>query len=464
VATVDLTAVTVRSRALNSDNSAESADRRTSARWTPRHWRLWALPSRALAYVLIVDAAAVLVVLATVRNPVTPREWAIGTVVAVSAILHLHATHTIERSRRDHSHAPHVDLASIWIFAGALLLPPGPETLLLIVIYLHRWYLVGRWDITRPPYRTWFNASMMTLSALTASAVAGIHDARDHLGSPGVAWINLTIVVAAISAQWLVNSGLLAGVIALTTRVRQPRDVLGTGEDNLLEVAQLVLGLFVAIAVYSWPGYALLMVVPVAAIHRTVLLHQLKLAASTDDKTGLLNATAWEQQAKATLLRTRTESGLLAIFMLDLDFFKTINDRYGHLAGDAALRKVAQVIAASVRRGDTVGRFGGEEFAVLLPAIGRDDALHVAERIRTQIRQIHLDDGASSPVTGLSVSIGIAMYPQVNEDTITGLMAAADAALYEAKNGGRDQVRVAGQDRRIPWSPTNRHNDTPSAS
>ncbi|HWM07147.1 MAG TPA: GGDEF domain-containing protein [Actinophytocola sp.] len=424
-----------------------------------RAWKVWALPRRALVYVLAVDLfALVIAVWMAVLTPGTRDQWLLCGVLAASAGVHLHLSNAVERIRRDHSHTPHVDLCGIWTFAGALLLPPLPVTLLVVGIYVHRWWLVGRWDAGRPPHRTVFTIAMMTLAALAVVALVNATGLSDRLGDHvPLGWLDGLFVVATVAVQWTVNTVLVGVVILLTVKLKRPLDAVGSGADNLLEAGQLVLGVFVALAAVRWPWLAVLMIVPVVALHRTVLLHQLQIAARTDDKTGLLNATAWHQQAKAELLRARQEQeGSLGLFMLDLDLFSEVNNTYGHLAGDAVLRRVAHLLTTSVRRGDAVGRFGGEEFAVLLPGVDRDEASAVAERIRRRMHQVRVVDGNGGVIDGLTVSIGVAIFPEVTEDTVDGLLSAADSALYGAKHNGRDQVRFADEHRALPWLPTTR--------
>lgn len=427
-----------------------------------RQWSLWSLPVRALVFVLSVDLCAVAVAVFTSLSPVPPKSWITAGVLAGCAVAHLHFSRWIERIRRDHSHLPHVDLCSIWIFAGALVLPPWPTVLLVSTIYLHRWWMVGRWDASRPPHRCVFTVSMMVLAALAASVVSQVTGLREHLveGRPSGLPDLLGILGAGV-AQWGVNTLLVAIVIILTVRLRKPREAFGSASDNLLEVGQLALGSFVALAVAWWPGFALPMVVAAVALHRTVLIHQLELAARTDSKTGLLNAEAWHLQARLELDRTRRRQagGTLGLFMIDVDHFKDINDRYGHQVGDAVLCEIAATLRAAVRRCDSVGRFGGEEFAVLLPSVERAEALVVAERIRAQVLLLEVDDGLGGRVSGLGVSVGVAVWPEINEDTLEGLLAAADSALYDAKRMGRDQVQIAGTNRRLRWSPTMRVSD-----
>lgn len=410
-------------------------------------------------YVLSVDLLAVVAIAASTAWPVPSHAWATFAVLAGCAALHLHCSRWIERIRRDHSHLPHVDLCSIWIVAGAIVLPPALAVALVVLMYAHRWWVVGRWDASRPPHRNIFTTSMMVLATLAASTVAGVTGLRDHLsGHRPEGLLDLVGLLGAGTAQWLVNTALVATVILLTVRPRSVKDAIGSSSDNLLEAGQLAMGSFVALAVAWWPGFAVPMVVAAVALHRTVLIHQLELAARTDAKTGLLNAEAWHLQARLELDRTRRQppGATVGLFMIDVDHFKDINDTHGHQIGDAVLRRIAAALAGVVRRGDAVGRFGGEEFAVLLPSTKREEALTIAERMRRQVHQVVADDGDGGTVDGLTVSIGIAVWPDVAEDTLEGLLAAADAALYEAKRQGRDQVQVAGRHRRVRWMPAAR--------
>ncbi|GAA0630013.1 GGDEF domain-containing protein [Kutzneria viridogrisea] len=418
-----------------------------------RAWALWKLPRTAVAYVLLIELIALALITVTAGQPVREEQWISAGAVLAAAVAHLHLSHSTERIRRDHSHLPHVDLCSIWTLAGALLLPALPEVLLVLAIYAHRWWLVGRWDASRPPHRTLFTAAMMIVTALAVVAVSSATGLSAHLAAGRLAgWGPMAALLAAMAVQWLVNTALVAGIILITAKLRRRRDAVGSGPDNLLELAQLVLGGFTALATAWWPGFALLMAVPMVALHRTVLLHQLQLAARTDDKTGLLNATTWHQQAQVELVRARQENRPLGLLMIDLDHFSQVNNVHGHLAGDAVLRAVARLLGGAVRRGDSVGRFGGEEFAVLLPGIDQAGALAVAERIRAQVRALVVDS-----ISGFTVSVGVAVHPAVDEDSVDGLIAAADTALYAAKDAGRDLVRLAGGHRGLRWLPTNRN-------
>ena len=124
--------------------------------------------------------------------------------------------------------------------------------------------------------------------------------------------------------------------------------------------------------------------------------------------------------------------------MLDLDHFKQVNDTYGHLAGDAVLARWPARSLGGPRPGDAVGRFGGEEFVVLLPELGHQEAAVVAERIRGAVSMLTVPAGQLS-ISGVSTSIGMSAYPR-GGTTLRDLLDAADTALYEAKATGRNKV------------------------
>jgi diguanylate cyclase (GGDEF)-like protein len=190
-----------------------------------------------------------------------------------------------------------------------------------------------------------------------------------------------------------------------------------------------------------WLRVSLLAAAGYEWLRRGALVRRLRAAASTDAKTGLLNAAGWEQLAQRELARAAREGGPLAILIIDIDRFKLVNDRYGHLVGDRVLRDVARRLAGGVRAYDVVGRFGGEEFVVVLPATAVGDALRVAERLRTRVNE--LPPLPLSDMAVVSVSIGVACFPVDGAD-LAGLVAAADGALYRAKTAGRDRVVLAG--------------------
>ena len=187
--------------------------------------------------------------------------------------------------------------------------------------------------------------------------------------------------------------------------------------------------------------------VPIAlAFHATLLtlvvgrlLAELRYRSRHDGLTGVLNRRATEELLAGQIQRSRRSGEPFVVLMLDMDHFKSINDRFGHAAGDLALKHAAAQLAATLRKVDRLGRFGGEEFLALLPGITLAEAQAVAERLRQQIGATPLDHGGVA--VPLSVSIGLAGWGGAAED-LSRLLVRVDQALYRAKQRGRDRVEL----------------------
>ncbi len=166
---------------------------------------------------------------------------------------------------------------------------------------------------------------------------------------------------------------------------------------------------------------------------------ELNRLALTDELTKVANRRGFVGSVDSELSRCRRTGASMTLALLDLDHFKAINDTYGHVAGDAALQYVAQLIRISLRQYDILGRIGGEEFAVFLSNTDKDAALKIAERTREEIFQHPLQfEGSHIP---LSASVGLATHGC--NATFNQLYTAADGALYKAKSGGRNRVFIA---------------------
>jgi diguanylate cyclase (GGDEF)-like protein len=215
----------------------------------------------------------------------------------------------------------------------------------------------------------------------------------------------------------------------------------------VLEIATLSLGALTAVVLSINPVLVLFVFPPLLVLHRAVLVRHLEEAASTDSKTGLLNAAAWMVQAERVLRKSLRRGAPCGVLVLDLDHFKLVNDTHGHIAGDHVLSAIADTLRAEVRERDIVGRFGGEEFVVLLGGLGEGGAGEleaVAERIRHRVAGLTVEiPTADGPLTvsGLSVSIGGAVSPTEDVE-LRSVLQVADTALYAAKRAGRNLVRL----------------------
>jgi len=369
--------------------------------------------------------------------------------LSVLGVVHTEIAVGLERLRRQVADTPHGDLSSVWTFAAAVLLPPALATVVVLVIFTHQWFRVWR-SIQVPAYRHTFSTATVVLACHAAAAVMGYAGGASPTQLAGSR--ELLTVGMAILAYATVNTGLVAAAIALSAPLPRPSpaQLIGHWDDNMLELATLCLGGLAAFALDSNPWLVPLVMAPLLVLHRAVLVRQLEEVASTDSKTGLLNAAAWQSRAAKELRRAQRGRTNAAVLILDLDHFKSVNDDHGHLAGDEVLSAVASALRTEVRENDLVGRFGGEEFVVMLPELGRDldgaGELHaIAERIRHRISTMSVvvsTPTGSLTIAGLSVSVGGAAFP----DHGTGLdhvLEAADAALYAAKRDGRNAVRIA---------------------
>jgi diguanylate cyclase (GGDEF)-like protein len=171
------------------------------------------------------------------------------------------------------------------------------------------------------------------------------------------------------------------------------------------------------------------------------LREALRAQSVKDPLTGLYNRRYLQEMLEREIRRAARAEQPLGILMLDLDHFKKFNDTYGHEAGDTILREVGAFLIKSIRVEDTVCRFGGEEFVIVLPTASAEASHSRAERIRAKLRELTvLHQGLS--MGKITVSIGVAALP-ANGTSAAELLAAADAALYRAKRAGRDQAVVA---------------------
>jgi diguanylate cyclase (GGDEF)-like protein len=176
-----------------------------------------------------------------------------------------------------------------------------------------------------------------------------------------------------------------------------------------------------------------------AAIQNAHNFDRMKQLAYVDGLTGIHNRRFFEMRIVEELERASRFQGRMSVIMVDIDHFKKMNDEFGHLLGDEMLRSVSTILKQQLRKMDMVCRYGGDEFAIVVPETAGESAVRVAEKLRRQV-ETHFFPGVPRPVT---ISCGVADYPAhgVTRDEV---VAAADSALYQAKQAGRNQVASAG--------------------
>ncbi|MGZ3141605.1 GGDEF domain-containing protein [Lentzea chajnantorensis] len=318
-----------------------------------------------------------------------------------------------------------------YLTAGILALPPNLLVLLLFGPALH--CLLTQ----RPESHRWvFTLSATALSVFATRYLLGW--TNPHAGLPMMVFAATVLLV------------LRAALIAVGLKLRRPSD---TFEENVGEPIDAVLGI-VAVSIGGLMGcvaeanaiHALIAGPPLALLERAAQLPQWRRSAQRDAKTGLANAVHWDSRARYELTKGATRTRPMAVMLLDLDHFKRVNDEVGHLAGDAALAAISLLLRGTVRRGDLVGRFGGEEFVVLLPEATPDEAESVAERVRKAVAALRVPtmgtDGKPHELRGLTVSIGVSTTTRFGYE-LPDLLVAADAALLAAKAYGRNLVSMA---------------------
>jgi diguanylate cyclase (GGDEF)-like protein len=168
-----------------------------------------------------------------------------------------------------------------------------------------------------------------------------------------------------------------------------------------------------------------------------IAYQQLEQLAMLDPLTEVANRRALTDAAETEFKRAERYDGIFALMMVDLDHFKIVNDTYGHQTGDECLKLIAQTLKAHLREVDHVGRFGGEEFMVILPETDIDQALVLGERLRYQVA--HLCPRINQQVVNLSISIGISIYNKA-DTSVQNTWQRSDQALYHAKSAGRNRV------------------------
>jgi diguanylate cyclase (GGDEF)-like protein len=402
-------------------------------------WPLWSLPRWLTVYVLTVVAVdAAVIGLAASFTTFTRANLALfGLLLGCTAI-------SVELTRKAGEQGGTMkDVQGVWELPAAILLPP----LYALIVPVVRIALV-QWRIRRAPvYRRVFTGAAIGLSygaaSVTFHSLYGLipQDSGGML-SRGTVWTLL--VAVSVLVKETVNKTIVMTAVKGADPATSIRTEVFSREPLYNDGAEICTGVLVTYGVAGNPLLALAALPVVTLLQRSLRHVQLVTDSRADSKTGLLNAATWEREATAEVsraVRTRTS---LAVAILDIDRFKVINDTYGHLVGDQVLKEIARALDSFLRDYDRAGRFGGEEFSLLLPQTRAVDAFRIANRVRANIAglSIIVPGATGGERVHVTVSIGVAALDSGSKREYSQLMAAADAALYRAKAGGRDQVQM----------------------
>jgi diguanylate cyclase (GGDEF)-like protein len=420
---------------------ASSVTRRLLAAAVVRDWEWWRLPWPLCVYVAAVPLAA----LTATGLAAAHTSWHLADLVKFVLLLGCGLVSVAATRRIAYSQGAMVrDFLTVWVLPVAILLPPfyalvTPIPLLVLTQWrIHRG-VVHRRVFTAGAIGLSYGAAALLFRAFPASFAGGAIGTGRH----ALTW-TVAVAVAEI-AGGRINRALVGLAIKLSDpQVRWFR--LDVNRETLqADFAELDLAVLTTVVVALNPVLALV-AVPTVLLARRFMMHAQLLARSRiDAKTGLLNAATWESEAAAEIARAIRTRSPLSVALIDIDHFKAVNDTHGHLAGDAVLRALSDVLREQLRGYDVVGRFGGEEFLVLLPQTGEADALIIAERLRAHVAamSIPVAPGATPEAcVRLTVSIGVTALDAAGGE-LTDLLAAADAALYYAKQTGRNKTHVA---------------------
>ncbi|MCF5192009.1 diguanylate cyclase [Pseudomonas sp. PA-6-1H] len=235
-------------------------------------------------------------------------------------------------------------------------------------------------------------------------------------------------------ARMLLIIGSSISLIGLGMRVVA---VLGGGAAQMrYDVSNLKQTISVSIGTFTAMMISLGLVLLAKERSESLLQHM----ALRDVLTGILSRRAILEQFSTDLERARREGSSLAVAMVDIDHFKQINDRYGHLAGDEVISHCANHLTQRIRHSDSIGRYGGEEFLILLPTTNTDGALGVLDELRASLAESSAQYGEAK--ISVRISIGVCCVVPNEGDAIANLLAKADAALYEAKASGRNTLKL----------------------
>jgi diguanylate cyclase (GGDEF)-like protein len=327
---------------------------------------------------------------------------------------------------------------------AAILLPPVYAAVMPIPLLITVQWRVHRGVV----YRRVFTCATISLGYVVSALLFHAFPSSFAGGAVGSGLHALTWAVAVAACEIIGGRGshfLIVGAIKLSDPSARMADIEWNREALQADFAEFDLAVLITLVLAISPVLAVFAVPTVLLVRRFMMHANLVAQARIDAKTGLLNVSTWEREAEAELSRAVRTRSPLALALVDIDHFKAVNDTHGHLVGDKVLRAVAEALTSQLRDYDRAGRFGGEEFVLLLAQTNETDACRIAERLRTRIADmaVPVDATPGSACVRLTISMGVAAVDGGATRELTDLLAAADSALYQAKQTGRNRIAVA---------------------
>lgn len=384
---------------------------------------------RAWAYIGSVLAVGVVLSLLALPIPsLSAFEWL--TFVALTVLATFAQLFKVEAPNRQSYYA-----TPVFVFAGMLLLHPLLFVFLVVISYSVEWAkerIVGS-----PLLRAWYIQPFNIATHIIAGIIA--HNLYTALS--GAFLTSMTVLAVALAAlSYVACNHILIGLALVLARGVSLRESGVLDFENLLtDLVLLCLGYTVAALWSLNPWLVVPALAPLVLMYRALMIPQLKQEAQIDSKTGLLNAHYFTKGFDAELERAKRFNRPLTVIMGDLDLLRNINNTYGHLAGDIVLAGIGQIIRKTIREYDIAGRFGGEEFSIVLPETGPHDGYEIAERLCRAIAVQSYEVGTSPLPIHATISMGVACFP---DDAVMqkDLIHKADLAVYQAKLRGRNRV------------------------
>src|SRR5215475_12494737 len=405
-----------------------------------RSWQVWDLPEPLRGFVLAVPVLyAGLVVFAATSTTWHARDALVFLALLACGI----AATEANRSVREPQGTLARDLQGVWYFAIAITLPPWYALAAPIPFAVHKLWRTRRMLV----YRRIFSHGVIGLAYGLASLAfhslpASVAGAPPGTGRHALDWVLAAAACGLIATA--VNYGFSLVAIRLSDPGARVRDLVATRQSLTSDALELSLAVSLALVVVINPVLMVLVLPTVVLCRRYLMQAQMLAQARIDAKIGLLNAGTWQREASAEFYRALRSDAPLALVMVDIDHFSSVNETAGLAAGDQVLQGIARTVTQNLQGTGLVGRFGGEQFAILLPQTGETEARRLAERLRDHIagEPIAIEDGSHAGfVFRLTVSIGIAALDR-SRRVLTELIGAADKALSEAKTTGRNKVCV----------------------